>query len=108
MGYYSPDRKYYAGPLDNVDTNYLLTATEIEEYFSNSKYNMAFLVWSRFHLNMGFPFSGGWAEQPVWISHSIALLEECYNEEQTHKHNKEIGKGKGSKPSKYNTETLKG
>ena len=38
---------------------------------------------------MGFPFSGGWAEQPFWIPEMIAMYEDAYNQEQAAKYNKD-------------------
>ena len=91
MGYDDPDRKYYGGPLEEVNPDYLFTASEIEEYYDNTDYALGFHVWSRFHNNMGFPFTGAWAEQPKWVSDIIALFEENYNHEMAEKQNKDSG-----------------
>ena len=108
LGYDDPDRKYYGGPLEEPNPDYLFTASQIEEYYSNPDYMLAFYVWSRFHNNMGFPFTGAWAEQPKWVSDMIALFEESYNQEMAHKREQDTGSGnKGaSKKSNYEYKTL--
>ena len=50
---------------------------------------------------MGFPFSGGWAEQPKMIVDMIQLFEGIYNEEQSIK----MEKDKPNKPGKSNKTT---
>ena len=75
LGYSVPNKKYYAGSPNNADSDYFVNKSEIEGYFSNYNYITAFNVWYKFHLNMGFPFTGGWAEQPWWIVEFISLLE---------------------------------
>ena len=89
--------------------DYLFTASQIEEYCSNPDYMLAFYVWSRFHNNMGFPFTGAWAEQPKWVSDMVALFEENYNQESAHKRDQEAGKsgkkGTGNR-SNYEYKTL--
>ena len=47
---------------------------------------------------MGFPYSGGWAEQPKRIADIIELFESCFNEEQAAKHKDKTSSG-GSKQS---------
>lgn len=73
---------------------------------------MALLVWRRFKLGLGFPFSGGWAEQPFWVSDIIALFEETNNQEESYKRKMESEKSKSNmnnnKPSKNNPVTLTG
>ena len=50
---------------------------------------------------MGFPFAGGWAEQPKMIVDMIQLFEGIYNEEQSIK----MEKNKTNKPGKSNKTT---
>ena len=79
---------YYAGSPNSADSDYFIAKDKIEDYFTNFNYITAFNVWYKFHLNMGFPFTGGWAEQPWWIVEFISLLENTYNEEQEAKYKK--------------------
>lgn len=98
---------YYAGSPNNADSDYFVDKSEIEGYFSNYNYITAFNVWHKFHLNMGFPFTGGWAEQPWWIVEFISLLENTYNEEQEAKYNKPDKSNKTLNSNNNNTNTDK-
>ena len=48
---------------------------------------------------MGFPYSGGWAEQPKRVVDVIELLESCFNEEQAEKQKRDNKSPKGPKQS---------
>lgn len=48
--------------------------SEIEGYVTE-KFWRLFELWHRFHVGMGFPFAGGWAEQPVVVAEAVEVME---------------------------------
>ena len=54
---------------------------------------------------MGFPFAGGWAEQPWWITEIITLFENAFNAEQNAKYDKSDSTSNSN--TKYNTDKFK-
>ena len=52
---------------------------------------------------MGFPFDGGWAEQPFWIAEMIGMFEEAYNQEESHNHKTRMDKSKSKSDSSSDT-----
>lgn len=91
---YLTKKNYYAGPPGTNYSQYVIQEDKVESYFDNINYKISFDIWSKFHLNMGFPFSGGWAEQPYWVSDIIHLFEGIYNEEQAAKSKSSQNKSK--------------
>ena len=39
-----------------------------------------FRVWHRYHIGLGLPYSGGWAEQPAHLVDVIELYESLYRQ----------------------------
>ena len=98
---------YYAGPPDKEDPIYLIKQKDVFTYLNDYNYLIAFNLWHKFHTGMGFPFAGGWAEQPWWMVEVISMFENAYNLERQVKHEKETGKN-SNKPTNSNLKTLSG
>ena len=83
MGYLTlTDDKYYAGPPGDDDLRYLIHQKDVYDYLNNIDYITAFDVWHKFSLNMGFPYAGGWADQPFRVVEIISLFENAFNQEE--------------------------
>lgn len=48
------------------------------KYFLDDWFYSAWAVWRKFHLGLGLPYAGGWAEQPKHIVDIIEAFEEAY------------------------------
>ncbi len=48
------------------------------KYFLDEYFYTAYNVWWKYHLGMGFPYSGGWGEQPTHIVEIIETMEAEY------------------------------
>ena len=102
---------YYAGPPDEVDDYYLIKQKDVDSYFSYDNYITAFSIWHKFSLGMGFPFTGGWAEQPFWITEVIALFENAknledhvkYSNDKPNQQSKDLSKPDVSKLQSFNS-----
>jgi hypothetical protein len=80
----TPDRTRVVNGLGDIRENagtfknpVKVWRSEIPELFTHEFY-VALALWRRWHLGMGFPFSGGWAEQPAWIVETIDAFETHY------------------------------
>ena len=93
--------QYYAGPPDKEDPTYLIHQKDVFTYLNDYNYLIVFNLWHKFHSGMGFPYAGGWAEQPWWMVEVITTLENAYNLEQQVKHEKETQNNK--KPTNLNS-----
>ena len=52
-------------------------ASEVGELFTEDFWHLL-AAWWRYHIGMGLPFSGGWAEQPAHIVSYIETYESFY------------------------------
>lgn len=53
----------------------LVRLDEVQDYYTEF-FVSAIEVWHAFHVGMGLPFEGGWADQP-WHLHQITYLFEA-------------------------------
>ena len=58
--------------------------SEIPALFTERFYRVL-AVWWRFHIGLGLPFSGGWAEQPAYIADYLDILESMHQAYQQEK-----------------------
>ena len=102
MGYLhtTTGEQYNAGPFGSDDENkkVLVRADDVESHFTQD-YNTCFTLWDLFHKGLGFPFQGGWAEQPQWMIDIIYAFENEHIAFENERSKEISNKGKGGKPT---------
>ena len=100
--------RYNAGPFSNDDENkkVLIKAEDVDSYFTENYYT-CFTLWDLFHKGLGFPFQGGWAEQPKWMVDIIYIFENEYIAFENERSKEVSDKGKGGKPKLIDDEKKK-
>ena len=91
--------QYNAGPFSNDDEEkkILIKAGDVHSYFTQDYYT-CFTLWDLFHKGLGFPFQGGWAEQPQWMIDIIYAFENEYIAFENERSKESINKSSGGKP----------
>jgi hypothetical protein len=80
----TPDKVRYRPEIGDVRINaglfhhpHIVYVSEIPGLFTEDFYRVL-AAWWRYHIGMGLPFSGGWAEQPAHVVAYIETFESYY------------------------------
>ena len=99
--------QYNAGPFSSdEDRKVPVKAEDVDSYFTQD-YFTCFTLWDLFHKGLGFPFQGGWAEQPQWMIDIIYVFENEYISFENERSKEATEKSKGGKPKLTDDEKKK-
>ena len=67
-----------------VTWGYIVKRIEIpkilsDENLQETNFNQVYNIWKKHKEGYGFPYSGGWAEQPAFVMDAIDMFNQEYN-----------------------------
>lgn len=51
---------------------------ELYDYYLDDEFHDGWNIWYRYHMGMGLPFTGGWAEQPAHLIDIVETFESAH------------------------------